>query len=77
MKDVHKSWQRFKLGLALFVAGVAQLFLLSPLHISLYYYSLATLLIGFIIAMIGYAGIFLHRFAFLKNNKPPPDFTDD
>ena len=76
MFDLHKSWQRFKLGLTLFVAGVLLLFTVSPLHISLYYASLAILLIGFVIAITGYVGIFVQRFSFLKNKKTPPDFND-
>lgn len=77
MFDVHKSWRRFKLGLALFVAGVVQLFTLSHLSTFLYYYSIATLLVGFVIAMSGYIGIFMQRFAFLKDKKIPSSFKDD
>ena len=73
MFDVHKSWRRFKLG----VAGVVQLFTLSHLSTFLYYYSVTTLLVGFVIAMSGYIGIFMQRFAFLKDKKIPPSFKDD
>tara|TARA_B100001063_G_C16735080_1_gene541531 strand:+ start:961 stop:1194 length:234 start_codon:yes stop_codon:yes gene_type:complete len=77
MFDVHKSWRRFKLGLALFVAGVVQLFAISHFSTFLYYYSLTTLLVGFVIAMSGYVGIFMQRFAFLKDKKIPSSFKDD
>ena len=76
MFDIHKSWQRFKLGLVLFVAGVCLLLTISALHIFLYYVALIILLLGFVIAMTGYAGIFMQRFSFIKNKKTPPDFND-
>ncbi|SVB21083.1 uncharacterized protein METZ01_LOCUS173937, partial [marine metagenome] len=28
--------------------------------------------VGFAIAMLGYWGIFIQRFSFMKNKKPPP-----
>tara|TARA_B100000929_G_scaffold282453_1_gene262481 strand:+ start:529 stop:759 length:231 start_codon:yes stop_codon:yes gene_type:complete len=73
-QDIHKSWQRFKIGLSIFVAGVLLLFTLSELHIALHYLSLIILFIGFTIAMLGYWGIFIQRFSFIKNKKPPPKF---
>lgn len=73
-QDIHKSWQRFKVGLAIFVAGVVLLFSLSHVHLAFYYLSVGILLIGFGYAMLGYAGIFLQRFAFIKDKKPPPKF---
>ena len=76
MFDLYKSWQRFKLGLALFVVGVLLLFTISAIHILAYYFSLAILLLGFIIAISGYIGIFIQRFSFLKNKKTPPNFDD-
>jgi len=39
-QDIHKSWQRFKIGLSIFVVGVLLLFTLSELHITLHYLSL-------------------------------------
>ncbi|SVE63695.1 uncharacterized protein METZ01_LOCUS516549, partial [marine metagenome] len=36
-QDIHKSWQRFKIGLSIFVVGVLLLFTLSELHITLHY----------------------------------------
>ena len=74
MLDINKSWQRFKLGLALFVVGAFCLLLLSRLHPVIYFISLGTLLLGFAIAMLGYLGIFLQRFASFKNKKTPPRF---
>lgn len=74
MLDINKSWQRFKLGLGLFVVSAFCLLLLSSVHPFLYFTSLGLLLIGFAIAMFGYAGIFLQRFASFKNKKPPPKF---
>ncbi|TKB02653.1 hypothetical protein E5672_12360 [Alteromonas portus] len=73
-QDIHKSWQRFKVGLSIFVVGVLLLFTLSELHASLHYLSLFILFIGFAIAMLGYFGIFVQRFSFIKNKKPPPRF---
>mgnify|MGYP006058380537 FL=1 len=73
-QDIHKSWQRFKIGLSIFVVGVLLLFTLSELHIALHYLSLIILFIGFTIAMLGYWGIFIQRFSFVKNKKPPPKF---
>lgn len=73
-QDVNKSWQRFKIGLAIFVVGVLLLFLTSHIHIALYYLSISVLLVGFAIAMFGYFGIFIQRFSFIKNKKPPPKF---
>lgn len=73
-QDIHKSWQRFKVGLSIFVVGVLLLFTLSELHASLHYLSLLILFIGFAIAMLGYFGIFVQRFSFIKNKKPPPKF---
>jgi len=74
--DLHTSWRRFKLGLALFAAGVVLLFGVSTIHISLYYVSLLILVLGFIIAMSGYLGIFMQRFSFLKEKKIPPNSHD-
>jgi hypothetical protein len=54
-----------------------QLFTLSHLSTFLYYYSVTTLLVGFVIAMSGYIGIFMQRFAFLKDKKIPSSFKDD
>jgi hypothetical protein len=71
--DIHTSWQRFKIGLAIFVAGVVLLFSISDIHIVLHYVSLAVLLCGFAYSMWGYMGIFLQRFASLKNAKRPPE----
>ena len=73
-QDIHKSWQRFKIGLTIFVVGVLLLFTLSHLHTSLYVLGLTVLFVGFVIAMFGYIGIFLARFSSLKNKKPPPKF---
>jgi len=73
-QDIYKSWQRFKIGLSIFVVGVLLLFTLSELHIALHYLSLIILFIGFTIAMLGYWGIFIQRFSFIKNKKPPPKF---
>jgi len=73
-QDIHKSWQRFKIGLAIFVVGVLLLFTISDAHFSLHYLSLVVLFVGFVIAMFGYWGIFIQRFSFLKNKKPPPKF---
>ena len=73
-QDIHKSWQRFKVGLSIFVVGVLLLFTLSEFHASLHYLSLLILFIGFAIAMLGYFGIFVQRFSFIKNKKPPPKF---
>ncbi|WP_334014043.1 hypothetical protein [Alteromonas sp. S167] len=73
-QDVHKSWQRFKIGLAIFVAGAVMLLSISHWHIAVHYLSLSVLFGGFAYAMFGYAGIFLNRFTFLKNKKPPPKF---
>lgn len=75
MVDIYRSWRRFKLGLALFACGVLVLLPLGHIPVA-YYLSLAILLLGFAIAMWGYAGIFLQRFAGLKNarnkhNNPP------
>jgi len=50
------------------------LFTLSELHITLHYLSLLILFVGFAIAMLGYWGIFIQRFSFIKNKKPPPKF---
>ena len=73
-QDIHKSWQRFKIGLSIFVVGVLLLFTLSELHITLQYLSLLILFVGFSIAMLGYWGIFIQRFSFIKNKKQPPKF---
>ena len=73
-QDIHKSWQRFKIGLTIFVVGVLLLFTLSHIHTSLYLLSMTVLFGGFVIAMFGYIGIFLARFSSLKNRKPPPKF---
>ncbi|WP_025257247.1 hypothetical protein [Alteromonas sp. ALT199] len=73
-QDSFKSWQRFKIGLSIFVVGVLLLFTLSELHVALHYLSLLILFIGFTIAMMGYWGIFIQRFSFMKNKKPPPKF---
>ncbi|NOH58614.1 hypothetical protein F0261_11295 [Alteromonas sp. 07-89-2] len=73
-QDIHKSWQLFKIGLSIFVVGVLLLFTLSELHITLHYLSLLILFVGFAIAMLGYWGIFIQRFSFMKNKKPPPKF---
>ncbi|QDG36630.1 hypothetical protein FJN13_18205 [Alteromonas mediterranea] len=73
-QDIHKSWQRFKMGLTLFVVGVLLLFTISHLHTTLYYLSLLVLFVGFALAMLGYFGIFIQRFSFLKDKKPPPKF---
>jgi len=73
-QDVHKSWQRFKIGLAIFVVGAVLLLSTSHWHIAIYYLSLTVLLSGFTFAMLGYVGIFLHRFTFIKNKKTPPKF---
>ena len=62
------------MGLTLFVVGVLLLFTTSPLHTTLYYLSLLVLFVGFALAMLGYFGIFIQRFSFLKNKKPPPKF---
>jgi uncharacterized membrane protein YidH (DUF202 family) len=74
MTDIHTCWQRFKLGLSLFVVGVVLLFTLSTYHPLLNYLSIAVLIIGFAIAMLGYSGIFLQRFSSFKNIKKPPKF---
>jgi hypothetical protein len=74
MVDINKSWQRFKLGLGLFVVSAFCLLLFSRLHPAIYFISLGTLFVGFAIAMLGYWGIFLQRFARFKNKKPPPRF---
>ncbi|GGW90965.1 hypothetical protein [Alteromonas halophila] len=68
MADLYISWRRFKRGLALFICGVGLLLTVGHLA-AVYYLSLAILLTGFAIAMWGYAGIFLSRFAGLKNNR--------
>ncbi|KTF06510.1 conserved hypothetical protein, membrane [marine sediment metagenome] len=73
-QDPLKSWQRFKIGLSIFVVGVLLLFTLSEFHIALRYLSLLVLFIGFAIAMLGYWGIFIQRFSLIKNKKPPPKF---
>lgn len=73
-QDPLKSWQRFKIGLSIFVVGVLMLFTLSELHVALRYLSLLVLFLGFAIAMLGYWGIFIQRFSFMKNKKPPPKF---
>ena len=68
-QDIHKSWQRFEIGLYIFVVGVLLLFTLSELHITLHYLSLLILFVGFAIAMLGYWGIFIQRFSFIKKQK--------
>ncbi|MHC6646993.1 hypothetical protein ACYTPF_10540 [Alteromonas sp. HB246098] len=73
-QDPLKSWQRFKIGLSIFVVGVLLLFTLSEFHIALRYLSLLVLFLGFAIAMLGYWGIFIQRFSLIKNKKPPPKF---
>jgi len=73
MKDVNTSWQRFKIGLSIFVVGAVCLLLLSQYHIVIYLFSLATLFIGFAFAMYGYVGIFLSRFSSFTSKKPPDD----
>ncbi len=68
-QDIHKSWQRFKIGLSIFVVGVLLLFTLSELHITLHYLSLLILFVGFAIAMLGYWGNFYSAFFVYKKQK--------
>ncbi|WP_412723623.1 hypothetical protein [Alteromonas sp. D210916BOD_24] len=72
--NIHQSWQRFKIGLTIFVVGAVLLFSTGALHEVFYYLSLVVLLGGFGYAMWGYMGIFLQRFSFIKNKKSPPKF---
>jgi hypothetical protein len=74
LKDIHQSWQRFKMGLSIFVAGAVLLFTLSQYSTFLNYLSLAVLFVGFGLAMLGYIGIFLHRLSSINNKKTPPKF---
>ncbi|QPG07264.1 hypothetical protein IT774_16220 [Salinimonas marina] len=60
------SWRRFKWGLAIFLTGLAGLLLTSQWHEVAYYCSMAILLAGFALAMVGYAGIFWHRISGLN-----------
>ncbi|AXR04977.1 hypothetical protein [Salinimonas sediminis] len=55
------SWRRFKWGLALFMVGAALLILGGYLHPIMKWASITILLLGFSLAMAGYAGIFWHR----------------
>jgi len=66
-QDIHKSWQRFKIGLSIFVVGVLLLFTLSELHITLHYLSLLILFVGFAIAML--LGNFYSAFFVYKKQK--------
>jgi MFS family permease len=61
------SWKRFIIGLILFLAGMALLIFFGHWHPVAYFVSIAVLLTGFAIAMWGYAGIFISRFARLRN----------
>lgn len=64
---LHRSWGRFKAGLALFIAGATLLMTVSHYHAALYYLSLAILFVGFVIAMSGYLSILWQR---LKGMNP-------
>ncbi|MEW9797766.1 hypothetical protein [Alteromonas sp. CYL-A6] len=64
--DVLRSWQRFKAGLLLFAPGALLLLSAGDLHIAFYVVSLMLLTVGFVLAMWGYAGIFISRFSGLK-----------
>ncbi|QJR80851.1 hypothetical protein CA267_008690 [Alteromonas pelagimontana] len=77
LKDPVTSWNRFKLGLVIFLVGVALLFIAGPIHIGLHFFALAVLLCGFAIAMTGYAGIFLQRITSLNPKKHQSIHRDD
>lgn len=77
MLDIVKSWQRFKLGLVLFAIGAGLLLSVATFALWLYWLSLAVLLSGFAIAMLGYAGIFLQRFSRVREMKHKSVRFDD
>lgn len=58
---LHRSWRRFKTGLALFIAGATALMTISTYHPALYFISLIVLFSGFVIAMSGYLAILWQR----------------
>jgi hypothetical protein len=72
--DIHQCWQRFKIGLSIFVVGAVSLFAIGHFSAFFHYASLTILFVGFGYAMLGYIGIFIQRFSFLKSKKPPPKF---
>lgn len=61
--DPHKSWSDFRLGLGIFVVGVALLYVGAVYWIWLQIPGIAILALGFAIAAKGYLGIFANRFA--------------
>lgn len=64
--SAQRSWQRFLVGLILFGVGLVALLGLGDLAYWVYVTALCVLLVGFVIAMSGYLGLFIQRFAFLR-----------
>lgn len=69
LTDPQRCWRRFTAGLVVFVAGAGLLLGVAQYHIVLYWLALGTLLIGFVLAMSGYLGLFIQRFSGLNEAK--------
>ncbi|GAB2688058.1 hypothetical protein GCM10027170_19260 [Aliiglaciecola aliphaticivorans] len=59
----HKSWADFKIGLAIFMAGVISIFAGLKLWIWLQIPGVLMLALGLFFAAKGYLGIFANRFS--------------
>lgn len=63
------SWSRFKNGLLIFALGLGILFASQRYLPLLYWPGFVVVIVGFIIAMQGYWGLFANRFARLLEQK--------
>jgi peptidoglycan/LPS O-acetylase OafA/YrhL len=66
MAEVQQSWTRFFTGLVCFVVGVLVMVFGVHWHDAFYYIGLVILLLGFVVAMLGYLGIFIDRIKSMK-----------
>ncbi len=66
---LSKSWHRFKWGLLVFALGASGILITDGQRAALLWSSVVVMLLGFVLAMSGYVGIFLNRFNHLRETR--------
>lgn len=74
--DPIKSWTDFKIGLVIFVVGMALIYAGAAFWVWLQIPGVICLAIGGFFALKGYLGIFANRFSQTLNRLTPPDEQD-
>ena len=74
--DPVKSWADFRIGLVIFVVGVALIYAGAAFWMWFQIPGIICLAAGIFFALKGYVGIFANRFSQTLNRLTPPDEKD-